>query len=256
MALTQKSSLIWSAWWRGTTGLSLPVMKVLELLPGALPGCCFIIESSFNNIWIQIRWLWFSEPRHYKMLLFPAAGRMRPTITFSAFFYRNLNMAPLRKSFCSPKPQQAFTARQHDLVNPELFYVPIVCVDRRKIEVRTEGWEVESRSPCLSEPSNTKKNEHLCWSAIISSRPQIHHAAEREGGDGAIEREGERLKSSMGVKEVKTMRKNTEESGNRVIRLSEWGGAQGEACKTATASRGKGGEGDEAEDEEEGGKMK
>lgn len=169
--------------------LSLPVMKVLELLPGSLPDCCFIIESSIDNIWIQIWQLWFTEPRHYQMLLFPPAGRPRRTITFSVFFFLfffngNLNMAPLRKSFCSPNPQQAFTARQHDLVNPELFYVPIVCVDRWKKEwenrYKQRDGRLRRRSLCLSELSNTKKNEHLCWSTIISPRLQIHHTAETE----------------------------------------------------------------------------
>lgn len=88
-----------------TTGVSLPVTKVLELLPCALPGCCFIIESSINNM----------DPD-----LVTVFHQLAPLdYNFLCFFYRNLNMAPLRKSFCSPKPQQAFSARQHDLVNPE-----------------------------------------------------------------------------------------------------------------------------------------
>lgn len=32
----------------------LPVMKVPELVPGSLPDCCFITESSIDNFWIQI----------------------------------------------------------------------------------------------------------------------------------------------------------------------------------------------------------
>lgn len=74
-------------------------------------------------------------------------------------------MAPLRKSFRSPNPQPVFTARQHDLVNPELFNLPVVSGEKEKRErkeVETEGWEVEKKEPYLSELSNTKKNEHLC----------------------------------------------------------------------------------------------
>lgn len=39
--------------------------------------------------------------------------------------------------------QQAFTIRQRDLVNPELVYVPIVCVCGEK--GRKEGWKVEKK---------------------------------------------------------------------------------------------------------------
>lgn len=71
-------------------------------------------------------------------------------------------MAPLRKSFRSPKPQPVFTARQHDLVKPELFNLAVVSGEKEKSErerkeVETEGWEVEKKEPYLSELSNTKE---------------------------------------------------------------------------------------------------
>lgn len=50
-----------------------------------LSDCCVITKSSIANIWIQIWRLWFTEPCHYQMLLFPPSSRQRRTITFSVF---------------------------------------------------------------------------------------------------------------------------------------------------------------------------
>lgn len=140
-----------------------PGWKVLVLLPASLPDCCCNRNQPPGRLDADPA---AASPRTLSLSnAFPSPCRSAAAIYNFLCFYGSRNMAPMRKSFRCPNPRRAFTARQHDLVKAELFYLPVVSGEKEKSErkeVETEGWEVEKKEPYLSELSNTKKNEHLC----------------------------------------------------------------------------------------------
>lgn len=66
----------------------------------------------------------FTELVHYQMHLFPPVDLLVQSITFC--FLLKSQHGTFEEILPLPNPQRVLTARQHDLVNPELFYSPIV----------------------------------------------------------------------------------------------------------------------------------
>lgn len=66
----------------------------------------------------------FTELVHYQIHLFPPVDLLVQSITFC--FLLKSQHGTFEEILPLPNPQRVLTARQHDLVNPELFYSPIV----------------------------------------------------------------------------------------------------------------------------------